>query len=657
MAVIQANNDGGTITFAPSITTVTLTSSLPNIVKDTTITGGSDNVTITAGAPDFRFVGVDGSAGGLDVTLDHLSITGFDTDALNYGNGRGAVLYVGGATGNTIAISDCVISINEGNNVIDATGGLTSLSITRSTFEDNTATAGGYAYGVVDFRNSSPLTVTDSTFSNNSADGGGGAIFDQGVHVTTITGSTFIGNSSLSGSAASRRGGAVYSYDASLVISDSTFSGNSAYFGGAIFTTRDALITRSSFYNNSADGAGAIAADASVTLVNSFVGHNHSTNSNISIPNRTGGVWTGADVILQFSTVYANSVAGGAPSQIAVVGNLRSTASVIAAGPGSGGSAPIYSNNPVQYSYTVVTGPSAYPSPVPISSSSPGYGFKVGPGQVGLETLPPSPSASPGRLGQAPLPTSVVYTAAPTANPLPSASPAITADQVGAPRPNRGVGASAWTIGSRQLAAGTSPSPSASPTSTSSPSPSSSPTVAPAPSPESGGASASTPSASASSTVFVPTPEAVGSSLAPGGSSLLVDGRPATGLVVAPNGSANELEARGPGFTMTVQGQSTGGRPVALGQSGALRVGTGGRVESRGTGFRSGSQVGVFVDPSTTPTRLRKTPRAAGTSVGTLTVNGLGAFDGTVTLPANLAPGSHVLQIVGQAPDGDPPAQ
>lgn len=152
--------------------------------------------------------------------------------------------------------------------------------------------------------------------------------------------------------------------------------------------------------------------------------------------------------------------------------------------------------------------------------------------------------------------------------------------------------------------------------------------------------------------MFVPVPEAVGSSLAPGGSSLLIDGRPATGLVVAPNGSANELEARGPGFTMTVQGQSTGGRPVALGQSGALRVGTGGRVESRGTGFRSGSQVGVFVDPSTAPTRLRKTPRAAGTSVGTLTVNGLGAFDGTVTLPANLAPGSHVLQIVGQAPDG-----
>jgi predicted outer membrane repeat protein len=635
---VNSGNLGPDIFFYPLVNTVTLSAALPDIVQDTTITGGSGNVTITARASGFRFVGV--GATGLDVTLDHLTITDFDTTALTpTASRRGAVLYVGGSNGGTIAINDCVISGNEGANAIYAGGGDPTLNITRTTFEDNTSNS-GYGYGTVKFRSNNPLTVTDSTFSNNFSNGAGGAIFDLGTDRTTVTGSTFSGNSTSYG------GGAIYTVAPTMLITDSTFSGNSARHGGAIYAPAGYVkATRTSFYNNSALLTGAIAA-SNVTLINSFVGHNHST-ATASGQLTTGGVYAAGNADLQFSTVYANSVAADhfdppgffTMSQMNVQGHLTSTASIIAADASSGGDGTVFSNTRL-WSSTVVTAAGVYPSPAPMSS--PDDGFRVGPGQVGLASLAPSPSASPGRLGQPPLPTSVVYTAAPTANPLPTAG--ITADQVGDPRPNRSSGGSAWTIGSRQLASGASPSPS----------PIVTPTVTPAPAPGGGGGGdpTPTPTASATSSVFVPVPEPVGSSLAPGGSSLLVNRQPVPGLVVAPNGRGTGVDARGPGFTMTVLGQSGGGRPVALSPTGALQVGSGGRVASRGSGFMPGSQVGVFVDPSVPAARTRMKPRAAVTSLGSLPVDGLGAFDGALALPADVVPGAHVLQVVGLAHDG-----
>lgn len=634
---VNAGRLGPQIFFDPLVNTVTLSAALPDILQDTTITGGTRNVTITAGGTGFRFAKV--GATGLDVTLDHLTVTNFDLSALSITgtNRRGAVLF-GSPNSGTIAINDCVISGNEGSNVIDANGGTSALTITSATFENNTSTNGGNAYGTVDFRTSGPLTVTDSTFSNNSADALGGAIFDVGAHTTTITGSTFSGNSATNG------GGAVATYAPTMLITDSTFSDNSARHGGAIYAPSGYMkATRVSFYNNSALLTGAIAVN-DVTFINSFVGHNQSTDT-ASGRLITGGVYAAGNADLQFSTVYANSVdaPASAHSQMNVLGTLTSTASIIAADAGSGGSGSV-SSSTRQWSSTVVTGPSAYPSPVPMSGSD--DGFRVGPGQVGLASLAPTPSASPGWLGQPPLPTSVVYTAAPTANPLPG----ITTDQVGDPRPNRPSGGNAWTIGSRQLAVGASPSPTS--------------TVPPAPVPGGGGGSGGggvpsptltptpTPSASVTASAFVPTPEPVGSSLTPGGANLLVGGRPAPGLVVAPNGRGTGVDARGPGFTMTVSGQSGGGRPVALSPTGALQVGSGGRVASSGSGFMPGSQVGMFMDPPASAARTRMRPRAAGTSLGSRPVDAQGAFDGAWVMPSNVSPGTHVLQLVGLAPDG-----
>jgi predicted outer membrane repeat protein len=533
-----------------------------------------------------------------------------------------------------------------------------TLTVTDSTFIDNSAgRSGGAIYG------KGTLTVTDSTFSSNSSEGNGGAIDDYGSHVTTIEGSIFSGNSA-DDTNNNGYGGAVYAFDSTLAIEDSTFSGNSAESGGAIFSNspNTTTATRSSFYNNSAVLTGAIAA-STVNLVNSFVGHNHST-STYTNQLTTGGVYATGNIALQFSTVYANSVTAryGFPgdfrtmSQMNVRGTLTSTASIIGAAADSGGDGTFFSASAADFSSTVLTGASAYPSPVPIPASSPGSGFQVGPGQVGLETLPPSPSASPGQLGQAPLPTSVAYTAAPTVAPIPS----ITADQVGAPRPNPTT--SAWTIGSRQFAASASPSPSPSPTVTPTPTPA--PTQAPSMAPGaqvlsghvgvpvtatstftlanftlpprysvypalpagltldpatgvvSGTPTAAHPSTrhwitatagggaeSASSTLQVqvaagPQPQPV-PPLPPGSAGLMVDGQPAAGLTVAPTSGEDGLNLTGPGFTMRLAGLDPDGAPVPLGGDAVLQVIPGANTTTGGGGFAPGSQVGIFLDPAT----------------------------------------------------------
>ena len=107
------------------------------------------------------------------------------------------------------------------------------------------------------------LTVSNSTFTGNSAGTGGGAIWTAGVGTTVdITGSTFGGSDSGDGNTA-QQGGAIYnSADATVNITDSTFTGNSAGTqGGAIYNlgTMDIVSTASdsytSFSSNTAAGS------------------------------------------------------------------------------------------------------------------------------------------------------------------------------------------------------------------------------------------------------------------------------------------------------------------------------------------------------------------------------------------------------------------
>ncbi|MCO5186064.1 MAG: right-handed parallel beta-helix repeat-containing protein [Anaerolineae bacterium] len=100
--------------------------------------------------------------------------------------------------------------------------------MTNSTFSNNTAIDKGGAISSGTY--SATLAVSNSTFTNNSAAFGGAIaqIADDTISVTTISNSTFSGNSAT-------YGGAIYKYYGVVTVSNSTFSGNSAPNTGGIY--------------------------------------------------------------------------------------------------------------------------------------------------------------------------------------------------------------------------------------------------------------------------------------------------------------------------------------------------------------------------------------------------------------------------------------
>jgi predicted outer membrane repeat protein len=122
-----------------------------------------------------------------------------------------------------------------------------TLNVIDSIFTNNHATNNGgaiYSYG--------NLTVINSTFINNTSSGDGGAIYNIG-NVTRLTG-TFLNNT------ANWDGGAIYNGGNFTSLSDSTFKGNvaSLCWGGAIFNNGNMNLSNSTFNGNSAVNGGAI---------------------------------------------------------------------------------------------------------------------------------------------------------------------------------------------------------------------------------------------------------------------------------------------------------------------------------------------------------------------------------------------------------------
>jgi hypothetical protein len=123
--------------------------------------------------------------------------------------------------------------------------------------------------------------VTNSTFSGNIADDSiGGAIFNAGGTLLTLTNSTFSGNSAF-------RGGGIYNDGGNdpgtVEVTNSTFSENSATDpnvegGGGIFNGGTLTVTNSTFSGNSADdgNGGAIFNRWEATLKNTIVANSPS---------------------------------------------------------------------------------------------------------------------------------------------------------------------------------------------------------------------------------------------------------------------------------------------------------------------------------------------------------------------------------------------
>ncbi len=224
---------------------------------------------------------------------------------------------------------------------------------------------GGGAHPIMEVVGSATLTMDHLTFQNGFSADGGGAIVNHG-HIT-VTDGEFIANKS--GLTQTGTGGAIQNNSgASLAVSTSAFSGNSALVGGAIASGGPMTISDSSFTNNSvaagglgggiynvdnltmtgctiaggsADFGGGIFNDGTVVIVNSTMANNaasenggaidntshiHIINSTIAVnraPNGNGGgIWNfnqnGTNEAQVKATIFASNVGSdcGPPSPL-----------------------------------------------------------------------------------------------------------------------------------------------------------------------------------------------------------------------------------------------------------------------------------------------------------------------------------------------------
>jgi hypothetical protein len=196
--------------------------------------------------------------------------------------------------------------------VFEVDAGVTSVFISGITIE-NGATSIGFGGGI---DNEGTLMVTNSTISGNSAGESGGGIVNSGT--LTVTNSTISGNSAGEGGGILNTG--------TLTLTNSTISGNAAsIFGGGIACAAGTLtMINSTISGNSASEGGGGIENASTLTV---------TNSNISGNSASGGDGGGIDnnmtLTLINSTISGNST-GQNGAGIANAGTLTVTNSTIA---------------------------------------------------------------------------------------------------------------------------------------------------------------------------------------------------------------------------------------------------------------------------------------------------------------------------------------
>jgi predicted outer membrane repeat protein len=203
----------------------------------------------------------DGESGSATLTVNNSSFSGNSTVSLG-----GGILNDGSFGGSaTLIVNNSSFSGNSalylGGGILNfgELGGSATLMLDNSTFSGNSAANGGGIYND-GLSGSAPLTLDNSTFSGNSAADAGGSIYNYGLSGSaplTLNNSTFSSNSAM-------YGGAIGNVAAVLTLSNCTVSGNSAYyFGGGIdnnafLTSATLTLNSSTFSGNSASSGGAI---------------------------------------------------------------------------------------------------------------------------------------------------------------------------------------------------------------------------------------------------------------------------------------------------------------------------------------------------------------------------------------------------------------
>ena len=150
-----------------------------------------------------------------------------------------------------------------------------TLAVSASTFSGNSSPSpNGVSGGAIS--NSGQLTVTTSTFTGNLAQEGA-SIFNQ--NTTNISQTTFANNK-----ATIYGGGGILNGFGTTTVSGSTFVGNTGPGGGAIDNDTTMVVRNSTFYNNSdgGNGGGVVNNFGTITFIQSTLsGNKASTGANI----------------------------------------------------------------------------------------------------------------------------------------------------------------------------------------------------------------------------------------------------------------------------------------------------------------------------------------------------------------------------------------
>jgi predicted outer membrane repeat protein len=285
--------DGDTINFDPSINVITLTTTELAINKSITISASPRLVQVqrSSQAPQFRIFHV---MPGHTVQITAVSIAG--------GNGMNN----GGGVFNdqsTLTIASCTIS---GSQIFGEGGGIHStgtLTLVDSSVSSNQA-LGGFSGGGIS--NTGSMTIINANVQSNFCNIGGGGIWNEGM--MTITDTTVNGNEANGGHAPGHGGGIANT--GKLTIQNSVISNNSADpnlqdgSGGGIDNRGALEIFRSSIVGNRATFTGGGIAGGG-TITDSLISNNRTL-----LPPASGGGLSGDSFIITNCTIDGNQSVG-----------------------------------------------------------------------------------------------------------------------------------------------------------------------------------------------------------------------------------------------------------------------------------------------------------------------------------------------------------
>jgi hypothetical protein len=238
-----------------------------------------------------------GDAGGIENDVGTLTVANCKVVNNSAFFGAGINNLVG-----TLTVSGTTLS---GNSAEDGAGGIANdqgtVTVSGSTLSGNSAGVQGGA-----IVNTGALTLMNSNLVGNSAGDSGGGISNFGGATLTVTGSTLTGNSAATG-------GGIWNFG-TLTVASSTLSANSATDGGAIYNRADsfdrssAAVRDSVFTGNSATEGGGIYNEifGALTVQGSTMAGNTAGDSG-------GGLYNLGTATVQQSTLSDNtaSSAGG----------------------------------------------------------------------------------------------------------------------------------------------------------------------------------------------------------------------------------------------------------------------------------------------------------------------------------------------------------